>query len=121
MDWIKVHLLQLAIGAIPVTLVSTLLYQGVKRLLEAQTNLLNHTPAWLHRVYFGLTVVLVTTAASALGIPIVCPSSGSCLDALNDPKMLDLIVKAALGIVAGFLAHAGKVKVVGNAPEPVGP
>lgn len=121
MDWIKVHLLSLAIAALPVSLFSALLYQGVKRLLEAQTNLLNHTPDWLHRVYFGITVVLVTAAASALGIPIVCPAAASCLDALNDPKILDLVVKALLGIAAGFIAHAGKVAVVGNAPEPVGP
>lgn len=107
MDWIKAHVVALALGAIPVGFIASLLYQWLKKVVEKETELLANTPALVHRIYFAMTAVILTAIGTYFGVPIQCPEGASCLAAVNSQKYAELFVQGAVTILTGILTHKG--------------
>ena len=110
--WLQTKALHLLAAAVPIGLIASLVYQGVKRLIEKETLLLDRVPPAVHRVYFSLVAVILTAAAGALGITLECPEGVSCLTVLTQDQLAQLL-QAALSIVVGLAAHGFK-KVAGK-------
>lgn len=109
LTWLQTKALTLLVAAVPLGLIASLVYQGVKKLIERETELLAKTPAALHRVYFGIVATVLTAVAGALGITIDCPTGVSCLTALT-PETITVGLEASLAIVVGLATHALKKK-----------
>lgn len=105
--WLQTKAIALVAAAIPIGLVASLVYQGVKRLIERETLLLQKVPAAVHRIYFSLVAVILTAAAGALGITLDCPEGVSCLTVLTQDQLAQAL-QAVLAILVGLGTHALK-------------
>jgi hypothetical protein len=105
--WIQTKAIALIAAAIPVGIIASVVYQGIKRLIEKETLLLAKTPAAVHRIYFSVVAVVLTAIAGALGITIECPPEVSCLTVLTQDQLATGL-QAALTIVVGLATHALK-------------
>jgi hypothetical protein len=113
MDWIKAHLLALAIGAIPVGVLAMIVVQGAKKLHDT----IDALPAYIKVGAAFLCSALLTAVAAYFHIPLTCPEGTDCL-AQVDSKVAGLFIQAILGGLVALLTHSGKVALLGNAPEP---
>jgi hypothetical protein len=105
--WLQTKALTLLAAAVPIGIIASIVYQGVKKLIEKETLLLDKVPAAVHRIYFSMIAVILTAVAGALGITVECPDGVSCLTVLTQDQVATGL-QAALSIVVGLGVHALK-------------
>jgi hypothetical protein len=108
--WLQTKAFGLLLAAVPIGLLASMGYQFLKKVIERETALLDKTPAAVHRIYFGLTAVVITALAGVFGITVECDPGASCLSAVTQDH-LKLGVEAVLAILVGSLAHHAKKRV----------
>lgn len=104
LDFIQQKALTLALMAVPIGLIASLVYQGVKKASDTVDAL----PAWAHRGAVAVVALAVTAISSALGVTVVCDEGVNCLTKL-DQDTVKMLLEAALALVPALLAH--KVKI----------
>lgn len=117
MNWITTHLLNWLVAAVPIGAISFAVAQYVKK----GSNWVDAQGALFKRfILLPLIAAAVTALGAALHVNIVCDATTNCLTHL-DSATIDAAVKAALGVVVAWIAHAGKQGNTSTPPTPPTP
>lgn len=103
MDWIRAHVLSLAMGAIPVGAIAFLVVQFAKRAHDGIDGL----PTYLKAGAVFICSTALSALAAYLHVPLDCAAGTDCLAAVDTPTA-GLLIQSVLGTVAALLLHAGK-------------
>ena len=103
MDWIRSHVLSLAMGALPVGAIAFLVVQFAKRVHDGIDSL----PTYLKAGAVFVCSTALSAGAAYLHVPLDCAAGTDCLAAVDTPTA-GLLIQGALGSIAALLLHAGK-------------